>query len=132
LPHAAPLAKIRIVDDTQRLLRSPEVVFAATEIGLDAFGHNIENRHLLAALESRAAELKLRRIASVAQAVMSDDEGVAIKFADGEVRVRLAIGADGQRSICRGGRHRLAAADLSADRTHAQSWACAAAWRHVD
>ena len=50
-PHAAPLKKLRIVDDTARLIRAPEVFFAAAEIGLEAFGHNIENRHLLAALE---------------------------------------------------------------------------------
>ena len=32
-------------------------MFEATEIGLEAFGHNIENRHLIAALDRRAAEL---------------------------------------------------------------------------
>ena len=63
LPHAAPLRKIRMVDDTRRLIRAPEVCFDAAEIGLDAFGYNIENRHLVAALDARAAELKLRRIA---------------------------------------------------------------------
>ena len=101
LPHAAPLRKIRIIDDTQRLLRAPEVFFAAAEIGLDAFGYNIENRHLMAALDARAAELKLLRIATAALAVSSDAAGVTIKLADGEARVRLAIGADGQRSLCR-------------------------------
>src|SRR5688572_3020804 len=40
--HAAPLTGIRIVDDTARLIRAPEVMFRADEIGLDAFGHNIE------------------------------------------------------------------------------------------
>ncbi len=101
LPHAARLSKIRIVDDTQRLLRAPEVLFAAAEIGLDAFGYNIENRHLMAALDARAAELKLSRIATAALAVNSDAAGVTIKLADGEARVRLAIGADGRRSLCR-------------------------------
>jgi 2-octaprenyl-6-methoxyphenol hydroxylase len=100
-PHAAPLRKIRIIDDTQRLLRAPEVFFAAAEIGLDAFGYNIENRHLIAALEARASELNLSRIAAAALAVKADAAGVTIALADGEIRVRLAIGADGQRSICR-------------------------------
>src|ERR1700759_2721518 len=49
LPHAAPLRQIRLIDATQRLIRAPEVLFGAGEIGLDAFGHNIENRHLVAA-----------------------------------------------------------------------------------
>src|SRR5579864_5503966 len=66
VPHAAPLRKIRLVDATQRLIRAPEVLFAAAEIELDAFGHNIENRHLIAALEARAGVLKLQRIAGAA------------------------------------------------------------------
>ena len=57
--HAAPLKVMRIVDDTARLIRAPEVSFAAEEIGLPAFGHNIENRHLLDALEARTSELAL-------------------------------------------------------------------------
>ena len=48
---------MRLVDDTARLLRAPEVCFDAAEIGLPAFGYNIENRHLLAALESRARDI---------------------------------------------------------------------------
>ena len=38
-------------------------MFEAAEIGLEAFGHNIENRHLIAALDRRAAGLpQLKRI----------------------------------------------------------------------
>jgi len=107
---AAPLAAIRIVDDSRRLLRAPEVRFAAAEIGLDAFGYNLENRHLLAALSARAAELKVPRNASAALAVTSDSQGVTIKLDDGAARVRLAIGADGRRSLCR------AAAGIGTDR----------------
>src|ERR1700684_2347399 len=76
LPHAAPLKKLRIVDDTQRLFRAPEVFFDAAEIGLDAFGYNLENRYLLAALEARAAELRLPRIAVPALAIKPDADGV--------------------------------------------------------
>jgi 2-octaprenyl-6-methoxyphenol hydroxylase len=101
LPYAAPLRKIRLVDDTSRLLRAPEVFFDAGEIGLDAFGHNIENRHLLAALEERAAELKIARIAAAALVVKSDETGVTIEHDGGAVRVSLVIGADGVHSLCR-------------------------------
>jgi 2-octaprenyl-6-methoxyphenol hydroxylase len=101
LAHAAPLKTIRIVDGTRRLLRAPEVSFTAAEIGLDAFGHNIENRHLLAALYARAQQLKITHVPAAALAVASDDTGVTIKLADGVARVRLAIGADGARSLCR-------------------------------
>ncbi len=101
LPHAAPLRKIRIVDDTNRLIRAPEVAFTAAEIGLDAFGYNIENRYLMAALETRASELKLRRIAVAALAVRSEPDGVVIAYPGGEARVQLVVGADGRRSLCR-------------------------------
>ena len=54
-PHAAALKTMRIIDDTSRLIRAPEVSFAADEIGLDAFGYNIANRHLYGCVE-RARE----------------------------------------------------------------------------
>ncbi len=101
VPHAAPLRKIRLIDATQRLIRAPEVLFSAPEIDLDAFGHNIENRHLIAALEARATVLKLPRIAGAALSIASDDAGVTIKHSDGDARAKLVIGADGRRSLCR-------------------------------
>ncbi len=100
-PHAAPLRTIRLIDDTRRLIRAPEVSFAAAEIGLVAFGYNIENRHLIAAFEARAAALQLARLPVPALEIKSDSAGVTIKHAAGETRVRLAIGADGARSLCR-------------------------------
>jgi 2-octaprenyl-6-methoxyphenol hydroxylase len=99
--QAAPLKQLRIVDDTRRLFRAPEVLFAADEIDCEAFGYNIENRHLVAALQTRAAALELKSIAAPALAIESDNSGVAIRHADGEARVQLAIGADGARSMCR-------------------------------
>jgi 2-octaprenyl-6-methoxyphenol hydroxylase len=101
LPHAAPLKRLRIVDDTKRLFRAPEVSFDAAEIGLEAFGYNIENRYLLAALEARAADLKLPRIAAPALAIKPDAAGVTVEYAGGEARVRLVVGADGARSLAR-------------------------------
>ena len=101
--HAAPLRVMRIIDDTARLLRAPEVSFSAGEIGLDAFGHNIENRFLVAALEARAGELAaLTRIDDEADAVDTDDDTVTIRCKHGAaVSARLAIGAEGRRSLCR-------------------------------
>src|SRR5438105_14941896 len=48
---AAPLQAMRLVDDTGRLIRPPEVRFCCDEIGLDAFGYNIENRLLITETE---------------------------------------------------------------------------------
>jgi 2-octaprenyl-6-methoxyphenol hydroxylase len=101
--HAAPLTAIRLIDDTARLVRAPEVTFEASEIGLAAFGHNIENRHLLAALDRRAAALpNLRRIAAAATAVQPGDHDVTITLDSGAMlSVRLVVGADGRKSLCR-------------------------------
>jgi 2-octaprenyl-6-methoxyphenol hydroxylase len=101
VPHAAPLRKIRLIDATGRLIRAPEVLFSAAEIDLDAFGHNIENRHLIAALEARAVALELPRIVGAAVSIVSDETGVTIRHSNGEARAKLAIGADGRRSLCR-------------------------------
>ena len=54
LPRIRPrhCRRMRLVDDTGRLIRAPEVRFSSQEIGLDQFGYNIENRALMAALEA--------------------------------------------------------------------------------
>ena len=101
--EAAPLRVMRIVDATARLIRAPEVCFAAAEIGLDAFGHNIENRHLMAALDVRAQKLtSLTRIEDEARSVETADPCVAVSLKGGDrIAARLVIGADGRRSLCR-------------------------------
>jgi 2-octaprenyl-6-methoxyphenol hydroxylase len=101
--QAAPLRVMRIVDATARLVRAPEVRFAASEIGLDAFGHNIENRHLLAALDAHAEQLtSLTRIEDEARTVDTTDSGVTVSLKSGDrITARLVIGADGRRSLCR-------------------------------
>ena len=52
---AEPLTAIRIVDDMGALLRAPEVLLTAAEVGLDALGYNVPNAALVAALRRRAA-----------------------------------------------------------------------------
>jgi 2-octaprenyl-6-methoxyphenol hydroxylase len=101
--QAASLRVMRIVDATSRLVRAPEVRFAASEIGLDAFGHNIENRHLLAALDARAQTLpSLTRVEDDARAVEANDAGATVTLKSGDsIAARLVIGADGRRSLCR-------------------------------
>jgi len=100
---AAPLKVMRIVDDTGRLWRAPEVRFDASEIGLDAFGYNIENRHLIDAMEERARNLSgLQIVDGEVLAIKPERDGVAIDLEDGATyRAPIAIGADGRNSICR-------------------------------
>jgi 2-octaprenyl-6-methoxyphenol hydroxylase len=101
--RAAPLRILRIVDDTTRLLRAPEARFVAGEIGLSAFGHNIENQHLLAALQARAAELPaLHHFEGEVEAIDIDENRVTLRLKGGNcITARLVIGADGPRSLCR-------------------------------
>ena len=101
--QAAQLRVMRLVDDTGRLIRAPEVRFSCDEIGLEVFGYNIENRLLVAALEERAAALSnLTRFDDDAAAISPEDEIVWIRLSrGGSVSARLAIGADGRHSLCR-------------------------------
>jgi 2-octaprenyl-6-methoxyphenol hydroxylase len=101
--EAAALRTMRLVDDTGRLIRAPEVKFSCEEIGLEAFGYNIENRTLVAALEQRAAELvNLRRFDDEADAVTAENSAVAVHTSGGTfVSARLVVGADGRHSLCR-------------------------------
>jgi 2-octaprenyl-6-methoxyphenol hydroxylase len=101
--QAAPLKIMRLIDDTGRLWRAPEVSFAANEIGLDAFGYNIENQHLVGALEQKARSLPLLQlIDDNATDVTARPDAVTINFNDGPtLSAALAIGADGRNSICR-------------------------------
>ncbi|MBR0712730.1 UbiH/UbiF family hydroxylase [Bradyrhizobium liaoningense] len=100
---AAALEAMRLVDDTGRLIRAPEVRFSCHEIGLDAFGYNIDNRSLMLALEQRAAELPgLTRVDDEAESVLAEADAVAIRTAAGQfLSARLVVGADGRHSLCR-------------------------------
>lgn len=100
---SAALRVMRLVDDTDRLIRAPEVAFRSEEIGLDAFGYNIENRHLMVALEERAEELPhLIRFDDEAVTVSPDDNAVAVSTRQGRLlSAALVVGADGRHSLCR-------------------------------
>jgi 2-octaprenyl-6-methoxyphenol hydroxylase len=101
--QAAALKVMRIIDDTGRLWRAPEVNFSADEIDLEAFGYNIENRHLVAALEQHAGALaNLRMIEDEVSSIEPDDAAVGVTLKSGEaLRAPLVIGADGRHSLCR-------------------------------
>ncbi|AMJ60136.1 UbiH/UbiF family hydroxylase [Bosea sp. PAMC 26642] len=103
LAVAAPLSVMRLVDDTGSLFRQPPVEFRASEVGLDAFGWNVENAVLVEAL---AAEAKRNPLISfiphLVADIAADEEGVTLS---GEgftpVRAKLVVGADGRRSQVR-------------------------------
>ena len=101
-PQAASLKAIRIIDDSKSLVRAPEIEFSASELGLDAFGYNIPNTVLSAALYARAtALLPALHVTAVETIALSADRAV-LSCADGTVvETRLVVGADGRKSVCR-------------------------------
>jgi len=100
---AAPLAVMRIIDDTGSLFRPPPASFAAGEIGLDVFGWNIESHVLVARLaEAAAAEprLTILRDQATGREIL---DGVAVLRLEGggAVHAALAVAADGRKSRLR-------------------------------
>lgn len=101
--QSAPLKVMRIVDDTGRLWRAPEVKFDCRELELNAFGHNIANRDLVDALERRARHFSsLRLIDDEVTTIAPDANGVTVTLAGGTIlRAPLVVGADGRHSLSR-------------------------------
>ncbi|MEI2301043.1 UbiH/UbiF family hydroxylase [Ensifer sp. MJa1] len=103
-PLTAPLATMRILDGTNRLLRAPPVNFRASEVGLEAFGYNIPNAPFIDILRQRAeASPTLTRIAASATGFdLPADTVATITLANGDsLSADLVVGADGRRSPVR-------------------------------
>ena len=111
--RAAPLAGIRIVDDTGGLLRAPEQLFAARDLGLDHIGYNIANPDLVRALvnalqsgtrgQADDEDAACHDIgATITGISIDDDAAVTVTLSDGrQRRARMLIAADGRRSSSR-------------------------------
>ena len=97
--HGAPLIHLRIIDDTGRLLRAPPVTFDSGEIGLPAFGINVESATLVDMIAAEAEKTAgLARIRDNAAGI----EQNRILLSDGSaVEAELIIGADGRHSMVR-------------------------------
>lgn len=98
----APLATMRIVDATRRLVRAPLVEFHASEIGRSAFGYNVPNAALIAALEQQAEMAGIVRLDGLARAITPGEDRVVIDAgAAGLIEARLLGAADGRNSPAR-------------------------------
>jgi 2-octaprenyl-6-methoxyphenol hydroxylase len=99
----APLRKLRLVDGTRRLIRTPEVLFDAAELDLEAFGYNVENENLLAALRAvLARQQNLQVHESAVERVDLDADVAVLALHNGEtISCKLIVAADGKHSICR-------------------------------
>ncbi|HMQ57452.1 MAG TPA: FAD-dependent monooxygenase, partial [Rhizobiaceae bacterium] len=99
----APLRTMRILDATGRLVRSPPATFRASEIDETAFGYNMPNTALNAALAQAVdAEPRIRRVIAKSEWVRIGDRSVTIGIEDaGPVEAQLAVAADGRKSSTR-------------------------------
>jgi 2-octaprenyl-6-methoxyphenol hydroxylase len=101
--HAAPLASMRIIDGTARLIRSRPVTFHAAEIGEEAFGWNVPNAALNDALsKALAGEPAIRTIKQPVVKWQAVETGISALLGNNAVIcAKLAVGADGRNSMAR-------------------------------
>ena len=101
--EAAPMRTLRLIDDTGGLFPPRPLEFQSTEIGLDAFGWNVENDRMADALTGHAARTPgLERMRpAVARYDFSGEKAIA-ELDDGRrVASAIVIGADGRNSLAR-------------------------------
>lgn len=99
-PQSAPLVTMRIVDDTGRIPRAPEIAFDAHEVNLDQFGYNIPNDALNAALAERLEQKGVQMLTAPATAFV-EGEHAQVETEAGAVEAGLVVAADGSRSLIR-------------------------------
>lgn len=101
-PHATPMRAMRLIDDKET--PATQVEFHAVEAGLEAFGHNIPNDLLRAALAEAVQSQK--NIAYFAPAWLQDytvhENGIRATLDGGTIiDADLIIGCDGRKSMVR-------------------------------
>lgn len=100
---SAPIEKIRMIDATGARLSAPSVAFAASEIGLAAFGANVENDVLVACLaETAAACPGLELHEGLLADLRFGTDAVHATTAEGRtIEAKLVVAADGRASLAR-------------------------------
>lgn len=121
------LAGIRLVDDCRGLLRAPELLFRAEELGLAAFGANIANEPLVRGLlQAAQGQTRLSRVHGTVSGVDCRSDDVLLAFEDGRsLACRLLVAADGRNSLAR------KAAGIVADSHAYPQSALAVSFRHA-
>ncbi|MBL1406677.1 MAG: UbiH/UbiF family hydroxylase [Rhizobiales bacterium] len=101
---AFPLKTMRIIDDTRRLIRAPQIDFVSSEIDLEAFGYNILNVDMIDLLENKLKSFKNVTFIEkpVAQITYLENKSSKIQLDDKtEIDADLIIAADGRNSFVR-------------------------------
>jgi 2-octaprenyl-6-methoxyphenol hydroxylase len=99
----APLAAMRIIDGTSRLIRSAPVTFRASEIGEAAFGTNVPNAVLTPILRAAVEAEPLIEVHDeiVSRWALSETRLEAILPSGRAISSLLAVAADGRMSPAR-------------------------------
>ena len=102
-PLATPMRGLRIIDDTGSLFPPRPVEFRSSEIGLDAFGWNVENDRMADTLAAAAMKTSgVERIAERIDAYDFSGGKASALLPDGRrIEAALIVGADGRESPAR-------------------------------
>lgn len=97
------LDAIRLIDMTGGLLRAPEVVFHARELGLDRLALNVPNAALSAALDELARQSGVAfLLGGRACTIVETARECRVTLEDGSLlEAEIVVGADGRNSACR-------------------------------
>ena len=120
-PQASPLCTLQIIDDTGSLFRPPPARFRAAEIGLDAFGWNVESARLVESLRACArVQPNLTLVEADAVGVVPGEAVSRARPGGGRRGRGQAGGRRRRRPLAAPGRQRRARArlDLPAERDH--------------
>lgn len=101
---AFPLKTMRIIDDTNRLIRAPQTDFISNEIGLEAFGYNFLNVDMIELLEKKLNALQNVTFIElpVAKITYLENQTSKITLEDkSSINVDFIVAGDGQNSIAR-------------------------------
>ncbi len=100
---AGALEKIVMTDATNARFKAPSVAFVASEIGLSAFGANIENDVLVEGLAERARSCSGLALYEglIADIVFEERMVHATLAGTPQIKARLVVAADGRASLAR-------------------------------
>lgn len=103
IQHAAPLRRLRLVDDLKGVVSAPDLTFDASELGgSEPFGWNIPLARLVPALGEAASRLGVRIIARDAVDFAAETDLAMMRLSDGSsLEAPLVIAADGRNSRIR-------------------------------
>ncbi|MBO6919482.1 MAG: UbiH/UbiF family hydroxylase [Rhizobiaceae bacterium] len=100
--QTSALKTMRILDSTNRLIRSRPASFPSSEIGLEAFGYNFPNHPLLEALCAQMDETEIEIFDNFASDYGEDADQAIVTLDNGEsVSANHVLASDGRNSLIR-------------------------------